>query len=97
MIEGCKHGPAYEIPQPCEACAEEREAERKRLRQIERRIGDLVYRDFEKQQIAPLPKTDAHVIAYATNRCLRCDAEFFPDGGWRGIDCHKVRRAEEKT
>lgn len=38
-----------------------------------------------------------HVLPFAGDRCLRCDAQFFPDGGWRGEDCAtRLLRAVER-
>ena len=46
-IPGCKHGPAYEIPQPCADCERERVAERARLAKVQRQIGEIVAHDFQ--------------------------------------------------
>lgn len=63
MIEGCKHGPTFAIPQPCADCERERREEAERLKPIMERLSEL-----KTQAVAPasaLPSMDEEVMKEA--------------------------------
>lgn len=37
--------------------------------------------------MADTARSVEHILPFQGDRCMRCDARFYPEGGWRGVAC----------
>lgn len=70
MIEGCKHGPAFMIPQPCAKCERARQESAEQLQGLASQIGEL-------QRKADAIERGTETPATAPARALLYEADLF--------------------
>jgi hypothetical protein len=71
----------------------------KEIREEIRRLKAVLLdrRGLQRRRLQEAEVERGHILPFAGDRCLRCDAQFFPNGGWRGEDCAtRLLRAVER-